>query len=355
MNNFIKIFTISCFLVGFSFSQSTIKIGSKKFTESVILGELVKGMIQTQNIQVIHIRELGGTRVLWNALLRGEIDIYPEYSGTLIQEILANEKISDVQDLPHILAKYHIKMSRPLGFNNTYALGMLPDLAAEKNINKISDLRFHPELRFGFTNEFMDRQDGWPGLQQEYQLSQNNVHGLDHDLAYRGIAGGSIDVIDMYSTDAEIDYYQLKILTDDHNYFPEYMAVFLYRSDVDTNFPKALDAIFLLQGQISEQQMQNLNKRVKLEGFSESQVTVDFIEDRFNFAIDREEVTILSRLCENTVDHLFLVGISLLAAILISIPLGIIAFRFENWGRVDKFEYNEYYWSVVLTFQTFFA
>jgi osmoprotectant transport system permease protein len=334
MNILIKILMIFYIFAGFSYSQTQIKVGSKKFTESVILGELAKGMIGTRYAEVSHIRELGGTRVLWNALLRGEIDIYPEYTGTLIQEILANEKITTASDLPGILIKFQIEMSQPLGFNNTYALGILPDLAEKRDINKISDLRIHPELRFGFTNEFMDRQDGWPGLQQQYQLSQKNVRGLDHDLAYRGIASGAIDVIDMYTTDAEIDYYQLKSLIDDHHYFPEYMAVFLYREDVKSNFPDLLEALFSLEGQISEQKMQNLNKKVKLEGFSESQVAIEFIQDQFNLAIDRQEVTLLSRLWGNTINHLLLVGISLLAAILISIPLGIIAFRYDNWGRV---------------------
>ena len=334
MKVFIKILMISCFLTGFSFSQSEIKIGSKKFTESVILGELANGMIRTQYPRVRHIRELGGTRVLWNALLRGEIDIYPEYTGTLIQEILANEKIAGTPDLPEILAQYQIEMSDPLGFNNTYAIGMLPDLARERGIEKISDLRIHPDLRFGFTNEFMDRQDGWPGLQKEYQLPQQDVRGLDHDLAYRGIASGAIDVIDMYTTDAEIDYYQLKTLADDHHYFPEYMAVFLYRSELIMNFPTILDSLLLLEGQITEQLMQNLNKKVKLEGISESRAAAEFIKDQFNFEIDRQEETILIRLWRNTIDHLFLVGISLLAAILISIPLGILAFRYEKWGRI---------------------
>ena len=148
----------------FSENGQEIRVGSKKFTESVILGEIVTGLISTVHQPVRHLRELGGTRVLWNALLKGEIDLYPEYTGTIIQEILADQPISQSADLRKALDPYHIGMSDPLGFNNTYALGMNSRLASDLKIETISDLRAYPQLRFGFTNEFMDRQDGWPSL-----------------------------------------------------------------------------------------------------------------------------------------------------------------------------------------------
>ena len=103
-------------------------------------------------------------------------------------------------------------MSRPLGFNNTYAIGMREEVAARLSIRTISDLRSHPELRFGFSNEFMDRTDGWPGLRDRYGLPQRDVRGLDHDLAYRAIASGEIQATDLYSTDAEIKAYHLRVL-----------------------------------------------------------------------------------------------------------------------------------------------
>ena len=141
-------------------SNFTLKVGSKKFTESVILGELTAQLAHLKYDDVKHLKEIGGTRVLWNALLKGEIDIYPEYTGTIRQEILADKEFGDDFSLKKYLKEIGIMMSEPLGFNNTYALGMKKGYAEKFGINKISDLGKHPELKFGFSNEFMDRKDG---------------------------------------------------------------------------------------------------------------------------------------------------------------------------------------------------
>ena len=137
-----------------------IRIGSKSFTESVILGEILRGLTLHAGHPAEHRRQLGGTRILWNALLRGEIDMYPEYTGTITGEILAQSKITKQSDLHKALASYGISMSWPLGFNNTYAIGVKPELAAKDNLRTLSDLARHPELRLGFSNEFIDRGDG---------------------------------------------------------------------------------------------------------------------------------------------------------------------------------------------------
>ncbi|HSE84223.1 MAG TPA: glycine betaine ABC transporter substrate-binding protein [Thermodesulfobacteriota bacterium] len=312
-----------------------IKVGSKTFTESVILGEIVAQLArQAEGVEVNHLRELGGTRVLWSALLKGEIDIYPEYRGTIIQEILAGEDIRDEETLKRTLAEKNILMSRPLGFNNTYAIGMKEDVAERLGINKISDLRNHPQLRFGFTNEFMDRRDGWPSLRRAYSLPQKNVRGLDHDLAYRGLESGAIQVTDLYSTDAEIRYYNLRTLKDDLNHFPEYNAVLLYRKDLTSRVPQALKAILQLEGSISESEMIQMNAKVKIEGNSESAVASEFLQKNLSITTEVREETFITRLMRHTLDHLFLVAVSLTAAILISIPLGIWAHRNEKIGRV---------------------
>ena len=164
-----------------------VRIGSKSFTESVILGEIVGHLVESAGGRPLHKRELGGTRVLWNALLRGDIDVYPEYSGTISQEIFAGRGISGNAAVRNALEALSIQGSRPFGFNNTYAIGMRADVADRLGIGKISDLIRHPDLEFGFSNEFMDRGDGWPSLRQLYGLPQLEVHGLDHDLAYRGL------------------------------------------------------------------------------------------------------------------------------------------------------------------------
>ena len=245
-------------------NKQVIKVGSKKFTENVILGEMITQLIQQKNIKAEHLKEIGGTRVLWNALLNGDIDIYPEYTGTIKEEILAGKNINNDEQLKIYLDSIGIEMSKPLGFNNTYAIGMKKEKAENLGIEKVSDLKKYPELKFGFSNEFMDRKDGWPGLQKKYNFPQKNVTGIDHDLAYRGLENGSIDVIEFYSTDAEIKYYNLKPLEDDLKFFNEYYAVILYRKGLIKNNKQAVDAFLRLQGNIPESTMVRLNGEVKI-------------------------------------------------------------------------------------------
>ena len=164
---------------------AAIRVGSKKFTESVILGDIVQTLVADSGSTCDHLRELGGTRIVFDSLVGGEIDVYTEYTGTLLEEIFATRDIASLQGLRAELAKLGIGMSEPLGFNNTYAIGMRRDRAEALGITKISDLAGHADLRFGFGNEFMQRADGWPGLKAAYGLAPKQVTGLDHDLAYQ--------------------------------------------------------------------------------------------------------------------------------------------------------------------------
>ena len=172
MFSLLKLLTVLFAVLIFSCgnSDNEITVGSKKFTESVILGEIITQLAVHKGAQVKYRKELGGTRVLWNALLSGEIDIYPEYTGTITHEILSKNNIKNNQELSKELEHYGIEMSKPLGFNNTYALGMKKDTADKLGIETISDLKKHPGLQLGFTNEFLDRGDGWPSLQKTYLL-----------------------------------------------------------------------------------------------------------------------------------------------------------------------------------------
>ncbi|MCH6575824.1 MAG: ABC transporter permease subunit, partial [Bacteroidetes bacterium] len=208
------------------------------------------------------------------------------------------------------------------------------ELMEKSGIENISDLRMHPNLKFGFTNEFMDRKDGWRGLQKFYNLPQSNVNGMDHDLAYRGLASSSIDVIDLYSTDAEINYYNLKVLKDDLHYFTDYQAVLLYRKDLEKTFPKVIDAIKKLKNSILESLMIKMNSEVKINGKSEEEVAAQFIKNKFSIESNYVESTFLRRLWHNTKEHLYLVLISLSAAILVSIPLGISSYKNKKLGKL---------------------
>ncbi len=317
--------TSSVYVCGQS-SNQIIKVGSKKFTENVILGEMITQLIIQKNINAEHLKEIGGTRVLWNALLSGDIDVYPEYTGTIKEEILANKNINSDEQLKNYLSSINIVMSAPLGFNDTYAIGMKKEKAEKLGIRKISDLRKHPNLKFGFSNEFIDRNDGWRGLKKKYNFTQTKVTGIDHDLAYRGLENGSIDVIEFYSTDAEIQYYNLQVLEDDLNFFNEYNAVILYRNDLLKNKP-AVEAFLQLEQNIPESTMIKLNSEVKIYKKSEGEAASEFINTKFKYQTKFVEQTFLSRLLINTKEHLFLVLISLSAAILFAIPLGILAYK----------------------------
>lgn len=263
-----------------------ITIGSKSFTESIILGDMLSHLAQQAGVEASHQRQLGGTRVLWNALLGGVIDAYPEYTGTLTQETLVKENLQTEVQLRQALAALGLRMTRPLGFNNSYAIGMKKALAERLKLRKISDLRDYPELVFGFGNEFMDRADGWPGLQQRYHLPHQNVRGLDHDLAYRGINSGTLDVTDLYVTDAEVTYYDLRALEDDLDYFPVYDAVILYRADLEQRAPEVVALFKRLAGRIDAAAMRELNARVKLNDEAEALVAASFLEEDLALDID---------------------------------------------------------------------
>ena len=307
-----------------------IRIGSKKFTESVILGEAVSHLIRDAGGRAIHRREIGGTQVLFQALLKGEIDIYAEYTGTLSQEILAGQNLDSDEKLRSALARRGIVMGRPLGFNNTYAIGMNEDQAGRLGIKTISDLRSHPDLRFGLGNEFMNRGDGWPSLRERYGLPQTNVRGLDHDLAYRGLAAGGMDAMDVYTTDAEISYYGLRLLRDDLNHFPVYDAVLIWRAGLDANFAAALRRI---EGRIDAAAMGRMNAAVKLDKISESKVAAEFVNKSLGISADAEADGVWRRFQRHTMEHLTLVAISLAAAIALSVPLGILAARRRRLGQ----------------------
>jgi len=315
-------------------TSAAFTVGSKTFTESVVLGEAVTLLARHAGANADHRRQLGGTRILWEGLLAGEIDVYPEYTGTIAEEILAGAAPATEEDMRAQLLQRGILMSRHLGFNNTYVVGMLEEVAAGLGIRTVSDLRDHPGLRFGFSNEFMDRGDGWPSLQARYGLPQSDVRGLDHDLAYRGIESRGIDVIDLYSTDAEIEFYGIRPLRDDLGHFPAYQAVLLYREDLVERAPRALAQILRLEGAISEAEMIAMNARAKLELEPEGRVAAAFLATKLGVQVRVETDTRIQRLGRNLRGHLWLVSVSLLAAIAIAVPLGVLAARLSRFGQV---------------------
>jgi len=308
-------------------AEPTVLVGSKKFTESVVLGEVAARLVESAGARVEHRRELGGTRILWNGLRAGELDVYPEYTGTLRAEIFAGRALPDAASLDAALAAEGVRASRPLGFNDTYVLGMREARAAELGIRTISDLAAHPTLVFGFTDEFMKRGEGWPSLRQRYRLPQSDVRGLDHDIAYRGLASGELDVVDLYSTDAEIAYYGLRALEDDLGHFPRYDAVWLWRADLEARAPAVVAALRRVEGAISETRMIAMNARAKLDGEPEARIAAELVSEVTGVESEVHVPGLAERVAATTAAHLRLVAISLVAAIAVAIPLGVFAAR----------------------------
>jgi osmoprotectant transport system permease protein len=312
--------------------QEPVRVGSKKFTESVTLGEMAVEVLQSAGVPARHRRELGGTRVLWDALLRGDVDVYAEYTGTLRREIFAGEAIPDDVALYRALEARGIKASRSLGFEDTYATGMREERAAQLGIRTLSDLARHPELVLGFSHEFLDRGDGWPAVRRAYHFAQV-PRGLDHDLAYRALASGAIDATDLYSTDAEIRAQHLRVLEDDRSVFPDYQAILLWRADLEQRAPRAVQALLVLQGKISAADMIDMNARAQLQGVPEARVAADFLARKLGIVAEVRDEGLAARILRRTREHLALVGASLLAAMVLAVPLGVLASRRRSIGQ----------------------
>ena len=302
--------------------QKPVVIGAKKFTESVILAEMGARLARAGGADARR-DDLGATPTLWLALTQGDIDAYVEYTGTITREILK----ADPPDLGAALAAHGVRMSKSLGFRNNYALAMRKDVAATNGITTISDLRTHPSLRFRFIPEFLDRADGWPGLKRHYGLPQTDVKGMNHTLAYRGLVDKALDVTEVYTTDGEIAQYDLLVLSDDQHFFPAYEAVWLYRADLDARHPKAVEQLRRLEGRISEAEMQQMNSEVQVKKTDEGKVAGAFLSRVLGVADEQTDGTLAGRVLETTYEHLCLVIPSLLAAVLVAVPLGVIAAR----------------------------
>jgi osmoprotectant transport system permease protein len=311
-----------------------VRIGSKKFTESVILGEMLRLLAEESKLDVAHYREFGGTRIVFDALTAGEIDVYPEYTGTILAEIFVGQNVGDETRLRDLLRKKGLGISKSLGFSNTYALALARKRATELGISRISDLKRLPELKFALTHEFLDRADGWPALKKGYDLQQSDVVGVDHDVAYRQLLAGEIDVIDVYSTDAMIRRGDLVLLEDDEAFFPRYDAVWLYRLDLTARYPAIVEAMKKLEGALSESAMQSLNDQVESGHTTETQAAADFLNRHVGLHV---EVKIASRtrmIVQDVLEHLDLVRRSLLPAIVVGVALGILCQRRRRTGRL---------------------
>lgn len=259
-----------------------LRIGSKRFTESYILAEVMAQTVRTADAgAAVEIRQgLGNTAIVHAALKAGSIDVYPEYLGTIEREILGHATTgAPLSQLQAELRPLGLAIGVPLGFNNGYALAMRGAQARELGVTTLSQLARHPTLRAGLSNEFLGRADGWPGLSQRYGLPQR-TQGLDHGLAYRALADGQIDLTDIYTTDAQIAALGLTVLKDDAQFFPRYDAVLLYRVDLPQRHPRAWAALQSLQGRIAEADMIAMNAQAELQRRPFDAIAREFLTQR---------------------------------------------------------------------------
>jgi len=302
-------------------SAQTLSVGSKRFTESYVLGEIV-----SQTAKGVHKPGLGNTAILLEALKAGAIDVYPEYTGTIAREILKSEDRLDLAALNAKLKPLGLAASVPLGFSNSYALGMRRKDAERLGIRKLSDLPKQPTLRFGLSHEFLGRRDGWPGLQGAYGLPQK-PRGLDHGIAYEALAAGEIDVMDLYTTDAKIERYAIVALDDDRKFFPPYDAVLLYRAEAPQRFPQEFALLGKLENTISAQTMVRLNARAEIDKVSFSDVAREYLGSKVEARKGLWAAVFAPDFGRLLGEHLGLVFGSLAIAALIGIPLGLLAAR----------------------------
>jgi len=316
--------------------DDTLRVGSKRFTESYILAELLAQSAAPQLPAPPVVRQgLGNTAIVYEALRSGNIDLYAEYTGTIALEILKGPPGMTREQIAAGLAPLGLGLGPALGFNDGYALAMRAADAQRLGITRLSDLAKHPELKLGLSNEFIGRADGWAGLAARYGLPQSPT-GLDHGLAYDAIAAKQIDVMDIYTTDAKIDHLGLRVLEDDRAYFPRYDAVVLYRLDVPQRFPKAWAAIDALQGRIDEHAMIAMNARAELKGEPFDAIARGFLAQGhagagqaqagrgFTSKLFGPDLGRLAR------QHLLLVAVSVGIAILVAVPLGVLIFPLQR-------------------------
>ncbi len=258
-------------------AADAVTVGSKRFTESYLLGEIVTQRLQSvEGLHATHRQGLGNTAILFSALKSGAIDVYPEYTGTLAFELLGLTRVPALPELNAALASHGLAVGVALGFGNSYALAMPAARASAMGIVSIADLQRHAHLRYGLSQEFINRKDGWPGLREAYGLAAQPV-GLDHGVAYEAVKAGTVDVIDVYTTDAKLGRYELKVLADDRAYFPPYEAVLVYRKDLPQRNPAAFRALQTMERSISPAVMMRMNAAAELDGQPFARIASDFL------------------------------------------------------------------------------
>lgn len=268
--------------------QDTITIGSKDFSENIILGEIFAQLIESKtDLKVERKLNMGGTFINFEAMKKGDIDLYPEYTGTGVVSHLKMDVITDPDEAYEVVSRefdeqFGIKWLEPLGFNNTYAIAITREAADEYGITKCSELPGVAEnLKFGGENEFFNRDDGFEGFCEVYGVSfKGDPLMMNVSLKYQAMGNGDMQATDAFTTDAEIVDLDLQLLEDDLNFFPPYYGAAIVRNDTLKAHPEVEDALNLLAGQISDEEMTQMNYAVNFEKKEVAAVAKDFLEGK---------------------------------------------------------------------------
>jgi len=259
-------------------------IGSKNFTESRLLAEIMAQAVERRLGITVKRRELGSTGLCWDSLTKGAIHAYPEYTGTLLTDILKQSPLSDPQAALEqvrtgLADRRDLVLGRPFGLNDAYVLAMRQDEATKLGVTRISDLAQHPTLIAGFTSEFNQRPDGWPGLAKHYGLKLDRPPvDLSPGHMYQAVRDSQVAVISAFSTDARLRQFGLLALSDDRRFFPAYEAVPVMRQDCLDRYPAIAGLWGELAGRIDDATMTDLNQRVDLGGEAVAAVAASYLD-----------------------------------------------------------------------------
>lgn len=264
-----------------------VTVGSKNFTENIVMGEIMAQLIEAKtDIEVDRKLNLGGTLVAWEALKKGDLDLYPDYTGTGLMAILQKEVMYDPDEVYDLVQEeynklYQIKWLKTFGFNNTYTTAVPREMAEKYNLVKTSDLKpYAQDLIFCAEQEFFNRDDGYDGFVETYGLKFKDKKAIETNLKYKAVGEKKVDVIDAFSTDGELITYDMVILEDDKGFFPPYYCAPVVRMDTLEKYPELEGVLNLLDGQISDTDMQQLNYQVKEQKKDVAEVATKFLQDK---------------------------------------------------------------------------
>lgn len=268
--------------------EKSVVVASKPMTEQLIITEMMKFLIEDQTDLKVELKQGigGGTSNIHPAMIAGDIDIYPEYTGTGWMFVLKRDPISDADELyKKVKAEYNetyaLTWSERYGFNDTYGLAMKADLAEELSIAKYSDLLKHSEsLILGAEYDFFEREDGYDGLVSHYKLSFSSTKEMDIGLKYQAIDQGDVDIINVFSTDGRLKEYGLLVLEDDLSYFPSYYAATITRNETLEQYPELVEVLATFDGLIDNEAMTAMNYQVEVENKDPKDVAKAFLVEK---------------------------------------------------------------------------